>query len=241
MSPVMGDSIRHRHGPSRYRTVEPGRPVRWWRVTAYGLLGALLAFGLGYAVAVFLLFPAPADAAPGIAVPRLLGQDSAWAERALAARGLRLGTVTAVPDPAAGPGQIVAQDALPGQQLRRGALVHVAVSSGAARATLPNVTGYAASRAAALLTALGFQPSQQVVPGDLPVGRVVGVSPAPGLAYDLPARVLLTVSSGPPAPDSTARADSTAADTLPPGAAPPRPPPPARGTPPADSARPVRK
>jgi serine/threonine-protein kinase len=207
-------------------------------VVAYGLLGALLAFGLGYAVAVLLLFPAPADAAPGIVVPRLLGQDSAWAERALAARGLRLGTVTALPDPAAAAGQIVAQDALPGQQLRRGALVHVAVSSGAARATLPNVTGYTASRATALLSALGFQPTQQVVPGDLPAGRVVGISPAPGLEYDLPARVLLTVSAGPPAPDTMPRADSAAADTLPPAAAPP---PPARGTPPAESARTVRR
>lgn len=205
MSSTIGDSIRRRHGAPRARA--PGQRLRWGRIALFGLGGAIAAFGLGYALAVFVLFPAPALSAPGIVVPRLLGQDTAYAGRVLAQSRLRLGNVTEVPDPGTAAGAVVAQDALPGQQLRAGATVNVAVSSGAATAVLPDVTGYAAPRAAALLAALGFKVAQVSVPANAAAGLVAGISPQPGVAYDLPAQVTLSVSSGPP-PDTTTAADS---------------------------------
>ncbi len=251
---AIGESIRRRHGGRRRPPQGPRPPLRWGRIALYGVLGALAAFGIGYALAVLALFPAPAAAAPGIAVPRLVGQDTFFARDALADRGLRLGNITQLPDPAAAVGTVVAQDALAGQQLRRGATVNLAVSSGPARAVLPNVAGYAAPRAAALLTALGFQVTQQLAPDATPAGRVVRLAPAPGIEYDLPAGILLTVSSGPPPPaDTTAPTDSTAADsarTITPatGAAPagaasagaaPAPARPAPGAPPAPAGGPA--
>ncbi len=226
MSSLVGDSIRRRHGaPKPVRRVD----IRWGRVVLFAMGGALAAFGIGYLVAVFVLFPAPAAAAPGIVVPRLVGVDTSFATRTLAGRGLRLGTITAIPDPAAAAGLIVAQDALAGQQLRRGATVNVAMSSGPVQAVLPNVAGYAAPRAQALLTALGFQVSQQTAPGDAPAGQVLRTEPAGGLSYDVPAQVLLIVSTGPPPVDSAAVADSIAADSA--AAQPPEAPPPAPGAP----------
>lgn len=226
MSPPIGDSIRRRQGGARRPPRAERPPVRWARITLFGLLAGVAAFGIGYAVAVLLLFPAPAADEPGIAVPSLVGRDSLSAGSALGRLGLHLGAVTPLPDPAAAAGTIVAQDALAGQQLRRGGVVNVAVSSGPARAVLPNVSGYAASRATALLGALGFQVSQQQAPDPAPAGRVVRVSPGPGLEYELPASVLLTVSAGPPPPDTTLLPDSTAAAdsgrATPPGAPPAR-------------------
>lgn len=211
MTTAIGDSIRRRRGAGAERPPGgPRPPVHWLRLMLLGILGAAAAFGVAYALAVLVLFPAPAAAAPGIMVPSLAGEDTLQAKRTLAARGLRLGTVTPLPDPAAAVGQVVAQNALAGQQLRRGGVVSVAVSAGAARAVLPDVSGYAASRATALLSALGFQVTQQVVPDSVPAGRVIGLSPAPDSSYELPAPAVLTVSAGPP-PDTTARADSSAA------------------------------
>lgn len=239
MSAAVGDSIRRRQ-----RRPRPPRPDgrarrRWPRLLLMGLATAAVAFGLGYAVAVLFLFPAPAAAAPGIVVPSLVGQDTLGAARQLAARGLSLGTVTALPDPAVAPGGIVAQDALAGQQLRRGAEVNVAVSTGPARATLPDVTGFPVARAAALLAALGFQASQQAAPSPAAAGNVIAVSPAPGGVYELPAAVLLTVSSGPPPQDSAAVADTAAArDTLG-GTGPDRPVSPPPSPPPGSSVRQV--
>jgi len=212
MSAPVGDSIRRRSGSSRRPADGPRPPVRWWKLAIWSGLGLLAAFALGYAIAVFLLFPAPEASVPGIVVPRLVGQDTLYARQQLESRRLRLGTVTQLPDPAAAVGMVVAQDALAGQQLRRGALVNVAVSAGAERAVLPNVVGYAASRGAALLSALGFQVSQRNVPDLTPAGHIIGLTPAPGVAYDLPATVVLSVSTGPPPPDTT-RADSLTADT----------------------------
>ena len=226
MSSAIGDSIRRRHGSPR--PTRPGDGVRWGRWVLIGLGGALAAFGIGYALAVLVLFPAPPAAAPGIVVPRIVGVDTTFATRTLAARGLRLGAVTPIPDPAAAAGMIVAQDALAGQQLRRGATVNVAVSSGPVHAVLPNVAGLGAARAQALLTALGFQVSQQTAQGNAPAGEVLRVEPAPGVAYDVPAQAVLIVSTGPPPPDSTAAADSTvAADSA--VAPPPAPLPPGPG------------
>jgi hypothetical protein len=207
MSSTIGDSIRRRHGAAPQRA--PGQRLRWGRIALFGLGGAAVAFGLGYVLAVFVLFPAPPLSAPGIVVPRLLGQDTGYAGRVLAQARLRLGSVTEVPDPGTAAGAVVAQDALPGQQLRAGATVNVAVSSGAATAVLPDVTGYAAPRAAALLAALGFKVTQVSVPANAAAGLVAGISPQPGVAYDLPAQVILSVSAGPP-PDTT----TTAADSL---------------------------
>lgn len=192
---MLQDAMR-RPRPAR-ATVAPPRP-RWRRMVGMAIAAAAAAFGLGYAVAVFVLFPAPEATTRGVAVPKLVGQDSAFAAQALARVQLRLGEATPLPDPDAPPGVVVAQDPLPGQQLPPGEAVRVAVSTGPAQATLPDVVGMSAARAQALLESLGFRVVPRVDSAFAPAGTVTRTEPRAEVPYELPQEVELFVSAGPP-------------------------------------------
>src|SRR5438105_4394721 len=99
-------------------------------------------FGIGYLIAVFIIFPPRAEGRGGVVVPKLTGLDLAAAQRALTAAGLTVGDTMALPNTVEPPGAIIAQSPLAGQQLQRGGRVRVAVSSGTPRAILPDVTGF---------------------------------------------------------------------------------------------------
>jgi serine/threonine-protein kinase len=167
-----------------------------------------VAFGIGYLIAVFLIFPPTRVARGGVPVPKLTGLDLKGAQKELSTVGLVLGDTMALPNTVEPRGAIVAQSPLEGQQLQPGAAVRVAVSSGAPRAVLPDVTGFAVAKAATLLASLGFQVTQQTETSNNEAGRVLRMDPRPGAAYDLPAPVTVVVSAPPPGavPDSTSAA-----------------------------------
>ncbi|HET9985133.1 MAG TPA: PASTA domain-containing protein [Longimicrobiales bacterium] len=202
------------------------------------MAAAAACFGVGYLLAVFVLFPAPEAPTDGVAVPKLVGQDSAYAAQALARLRLRVAEATPLPDPEAPAGIIVAQDPLPGQQLRAGDAVRIAISSGPPLATLPEVGGLAAARAQALLESLGFRVTQQVESALSPAGTVTRTDPRAGLPYTLPQDVRLFVSTGPPTQpvDTLPPADTLGAPAgVQPRPAPPMPGVPARPAPPPDT------
>lgn len=192
---MLQDAMR-RPRPARATVGPPQR--RWRRILGVAIAAAAASFGLGYLVAVSVLFPAPEATTRGVAVPKLVGQDTAFAAQALVRVQLRLGAATPLPDPDAPPGVVVAQDPLPGQQLRPGEAVRVAVSTGVAQATLPDVTGLSAARAQALLESLGFHVTQRVDSALAPAGTVTRTEPRAELPYTLPQDVQLFVSTGPP-------------------------------------------
>ena len=119
------------------------------------------------------------------------------------------GAVIEIAHPTALPGIIVAQSPLPGQQLRSGGEVRLAVSGGLPKVQVPDVIGFEVARAIAVLEQLGLTADQETETSNRAVGTVLGISPEPGQHQPVPARVLLTVSAGPPAvaPDATTAAE----------------------------------
>jgi serine/threonine-protein kinase len=173
-----------------------------------GVTAALLVpFAIGWVLTVFVFFPAQEVAPLGIPVPSLHGLTVVEAERALARLGLGRVAAAALPHPITPEGEVMAQSPLPGQQLRRGAEVRVAVSSGPVQVSVPDVLGQPAERAEERLKGMGFAVAR--VDGESPVefGRVYAIEPAIGTTARLPALVTLHVSLGPPP-------DSLAVDTL---------------------------
>lgn len=197
---MMESALRRRRGASR-PPARPGAPLPWGRWLLYGVLLLIVAFGIGYGVARFILFPPPVDAGAGIAVPDLRGEELSEAREALASRGLVVLEVIELPHPDAAAGRVIAQSPLPGQQLRESAGVRLAVSTGRPHGVVPSVAGLMSAAAAEVLARMGFQVEQRVEDSPLTQGRVIRVEPAPGTELFLPARVVLYVSSGPPMPE----------------------------------------
>lgn len=198
---MLGDSVKRRARPTRKAaTRKPraaGEPPAW-RKPLLGLAALALPFLIGYLIAVFVMFPPPDVAAQGIAVPSLFGKTVEEARADVSAAGLGNLEITRLPHPEAVEGIVTAQSPLPGQQLRDGAPVRVAVSSGVPRVTVPNLADFPSDRAAALLTRLGFRVQRNEEESDEEAGRVIRQDPAPGTVVTVPARVVIWVSSGPP-------------------------------------------
>ncbi|HSJ07905.1 MAG TPA: PASTA domain-containing protein [Longimicrobiales bacterium] len=200
---MLGDSVRrrqpHRRGdaPTPRRATKTDRP--WWRPVIIAVAIALVVpFAVGYLLAVFVVFPPAEHATSGIAVPDLVGHSAEEAQRELAAAGLGPVEVTEMPHPTAAAGLIVAQSPLPGQQLRAGASVVVALSAGEARAVIPDVIGFGADRAESLLRRAGFEVERLMQESPAAPGRVIRTDPEPAQVRPLSTMVTLVVSSGLP-------------------------------------------
>lgn len=206
---MLGESVRRRQPRRR-------AGARSWKAWLGATLAALVVpFAVGYALAVFVLFPEPDVVAAGIPVPVLVGQTLVDAERALAAVGLGRVDPLELPHPNAPVGQVLAQSPLPGQQLPAGADVRVSVSGGRPRARIPEVAGFSAERAEQLLRRFGFEVSRREQEGDAPAGRVLGTDLMSGTEHELPATVTLFVSTGPPPVETPPDTAPLPPDTVP--------------------------
>lgn len=170
--------------------------MRWKRWAPILLAAAIVPFLIGYGIAVLLLFPPPEVAGVGIPVPALRGRTEAEARQALTTAGLGGIEVTRLPHGELREGTVIAQSPLAGQQLRAGAAVRVAVSSGVPRVLVPDVVGFQAERARGLLERLGFTVTQEDLENPADSGRVIGIDPGPGSRLPLPATVRVSVSTG---------------------------------------------
>jgi serine/threonine-protein kinase len=207
---MLGESLRRRMARRRprRRAAKPGaagRPSRrFWLLGGLGVL--LLPFAIGWALMVFVFFP-PQEVAPlGTPVPSLYGLTVVEAERSLAQVGLGHLEAVLLPHPATPEGDVIAQSPLPGQQLRAGAGVRVAVSSGPVQVRIPDVLGQPAERAEERLRTLGFTVTRVEAESPVDSGRVFAVEPGVGTTTRLPAQVTVHVSLGLP--------DSLLVDTL---------------------------
>ena len=202
---------------------ENGSGERDWKRILVALAAVLVVpFLIGYLVAVYVLFPPTQVSGSGTPTPDLIGRTTSEAQRELVAAGLGAMTVSELPHPEAEPGTIIAQSPLPGQQLRPGAGVRVALSAGPARVNVPDVLGFGADRAESMLTQAGFQVTRVEEESAAAQGRAIRTDPEPGQPTLLPASVTLIVSAGPPAvPDSGVPPDSAVPPDT--SAAPPRP------------------
>jgi hypothetical protein len=113
-------------------TVRARRKVPW-KLTGIFSLAAVVMFGIGYLIAVRVLFPPPPEPENGIAVPSMIGMTVDQAHNALRAVSLRLTEVTEIEHPSVPAGLVIAQSPLAGQQLRELAPVRIAISAGPGR------------------------------------------------------------------------------------------------------------
>ncbi len=199
--------------PKRKPAAKRTRPVKWGVVIPATIAALLLPFGVGYAIAVFVLFPSPkVEGGGGIVVPNLVGLSIAEAEQMLSEAGLGGLATMEVPNPDATAGRVTAQDPLAGQQLRAGTGVSVSVSSGRPRIAVPDVEGLTAEAAGQVLRRLGFDARILEEGSMVTEGRVFRMDPVAGTRMQVPSTVTIVVSTGPTPIDSLS--DPVPPDTM---------------------------
>jgi serine/threonine-protein kinase len=149
------------------------------------------------------------------ALPNVVGMSREQAARAVAAVGLRLGTVTqAFSDEPVG--EVLRMGAKAGTALRPGSPVNVVVSKGPDLVPLPQVTGRSRDEAVRTLEAAGFRVTTTVVFSETaPAGRVASQQPS-GATAPRGGTVALRISKGPelievPVLEGQARDDAVSA------------------------------
>jgi beta-lactam-binding protein with PASTA domain len=208
---MLGESVRRRQ---RHRETQIGPRPRPWLTWLIGIPLALVApFAIGYFIAVRTLFPPPVASGTGIPVPDLIGKAQLEAEQVVRSAGLAGIELMTFPHPSAPAGQVIAQSPLPGQQLRGGAFVQVALSSGRPRVRLPDVIGFSADAAQSMLQRTGFEVILARQESEGTPGRVIAMDPKPGQVRQLPSTVTIVVST-PLAVDPVGPADTVRRDTL---------------------------
>jgi serine/threonine protein kinase/beta-lactam-binding protein with PASTA domain len=172
-----------------------------------------------------------ATGAATVAVPDLSSQFASpdLVERSLVEAGFsptRMPTVSAtVPS-----GRVIGLDPAIGATVGRGASIKVLVSTGAAEAEVPKVDGLTADAAQQALEAKGFVVRRELVDSVFtPAGVALETNPAAGSTQLRGDTVLLRVSAGPPATESTTSPTTSRPGPTPsstPSSSPPPPPPP---------------
>lgn len=194
---MIGESMRRRYQGGARRLPSVSIAKRNWLLLALAVVPAC--FGTGYALAAWVLFPAPESTADGgVAVPRLVGRMLADAKAEAREFGLTIDEPLRISHAEEPEGAVIAQSPLAGQHLRPGGVVCVAVSAGRARAVVPDVAGLPAADAAALAELLGFSVNRRDEESRGPAGVVLRVEPAPGTERELPFALTLVVSFAPP-------------------------------------------
>lgn len=220
---MLGEGMKRRRAPKRRKGAAEqerrprGSGMRIWRWMLGGLLGGAAAFGIGYLIAVLVLFPRPALAGDEVAVPDLTGQTLADARAALNDQDLTTGEVRGLAHPTVPRGVVVAQSPLAGQRLGPGAAVRLAVSTGPATVVVPDLTGLPFPSARELAERIGLQVARRnEISMEAAPGTVLRTEPGAGDEVAAESRVTLVVSEAVPAPAfGDTLADSAAAvDTM---------------------------
>lgn len=177
-------------------------PVRAGRRALHPAIAALLVtgagLGLGYLIAVVLIFPAGEQPVELQAVPDLRGEPVGLALATVVDSGLVVGHVDSVRHPSVVAGLVIGQSPLPGLTARSQAPVRITVSSGPEVRAIPDLTRLDGDRAAELLDAGGFLVTVDTADSRTAAGRVLAIEPVPGSEIRIPGAVRLVVSRGPP-------------------------------------------
>ncbi len=174
---------------------DPGPPIddgseregRWW----LWVVGGVAALAI-LVVAAVLLF----SGGKTYAVPPVVGVGRATAELELRNLGFSTDSTTA---PSSQPvGNVIGQDPAAGAKIEHGATVHLVVSSGPVRQTIPPVTGMGRNQATNVLNQAGFKTVNQVYKfsGGVTTNHVISVSPQEGQNVATTFPITLTVSKG---------------------------------------------
>lgn len=195
-------------GPRRRRRRGArGRSTRKRRARSTGrgrgvprlLLLLALASGAGYLYATRVVFPVERSSGGAFrTVPDLRGMGGEEAGELLASEGLQAGTVDSISHPETPPGRILGQSPLPGQLALPGSAIALTFSLGPERRPVPDVTELRVVQATALLEASGFEVTLDSTESEVTQGRIASTFPEGGVMLPIPARILVSVSLGPP-------------------------------------------
>ncbi|MGZ4617508.1 MAG: Stk1 family PASTA domain-containing Ser/Thr kinase [Frankiaceae bacterium] len=171
---------------------EPGRAGKRrrrypWVIVA--ILAALIAGGVSWWLA----------AGRYASVPQLIGMDRATATRTVTDEHLSVAMEPGVPSETVATGNVAEQTPQPGTSLTRGGRVHLRLSLGPERFTVPDLTGMSLDDARTALQANQLTVGQLAYAYDdtVPPGKVVRCDPPTGSGLPRGSPVNLTVSSGP--------------------------------------------
>ena len=157
---------------------------------------AAVAFGIGYLLVTLFLFGSAPDRV--VTVPDLRGVGVEQARSTLERADLVFEAGSELVHPRVPAGSVLAQSPLPGQEVAPGSAVQVVVSAGRDRMPIPDVSRLGAEQAVQVLQRTGFRVLLQEVSDLRDSGQVVEIRPSAGTPVELPGRVQLVVSSGPP-------------------------------------------
>ncbi len=133
-----------------------------------------------------------------IAVPPVVGQTRADAERLITEAGLTVGEVTERADATFAQGIVIEQDPPQGVRIGVGAPVNLVVSSGPEAVIVPNLVNLSEREATAQLQALGLLVRvQDEYSETVPVDLVIRTDPLADIEAQLGDTVLIVVSLGP--------------------------------------------
>jgi beta-lactam-binding protein with PASTA domain len=140
-----------------------------------------LALGL-LALANWVIMPMIARHGTEMPVPNTVGMARSQAESTITDAGLQVGTIRTVSDTAYPPEHVVFQYPPAGRKVKPGRLVHLDVSRGANRVSVPDVVGMSFTLARALLEEAGLMVAEveSLRTPNLPVDQVIAVRPASG-------------------------------------------------------------
>ncbi|HEV2130265.1 MAG TPA: PASTA domain-containing protein, partial [Longimicrobiaceae bacterium] len=106
---------------------------------------------------------------------------------------------------------------LPGREVARGSAVKVTLSAGRERRAVPEIGSLTSEQARQFLARSGFEVEVEEVENPRRAGTVLEMHPTVGTMVEMPGRVRLLVSSGPPpvvVPDLADLSESAARDAL---------------------------
>jgi serine/threonine-protein kinase len=151
-----------------------------------------------------------------VTVPDVTGQPESSATATLRGQGFHVTTSTQ-PSANTPSGNVISQDPTGGSRVRPGSTVSLVVSSGAAKATVPDVTGQTAGAARGALSGAGFSVSEQStdVTDKSKDGVVISQSPPGGSSADPGSTVTIVVGhfKAPPTKPTTSTTTSTSNTT----------------------------
>ncbi|MGI9181923.1 MAG: PASTA domain-containing protein [Longimicrobiaceae bacterium] len=202
-----------RHGaparPPHFQQTRQGRLLLWIVGVALG------AFLIGYIATALLVFPGRDRDV--VTMPDVRGGTEAEARRALERVGLEVERANSLVHPQVPAGVVLAQGPLPGREVARGSPVRVTLSAGRERRRVPEIGALTSEQARQFLARAGFEVEVEEVENPRRTGTVLETDPTIGTMVEMPGRVRLVVSSGPPpvvVPDLADLPESAARDAL---------------------------
>lgn len=162
-----------------------------------GLLTTVAILAVFACLGNYLLIPLLTRRPAEVVVPAITGMSHKEAEQLLQRAGLTVGTVRQVNNPNAPTGQVVAQYPRAGRRTKRGRLVDIEISTGAARVTVPSVEGLPTASALFALEQNGLTVVriESLRTPRLPPDQVISIRPAAGCEVAPGTEVVISIST----------------------------------------------